>query len=161
MALLVRLQRALFAVVQLALPTASRLARPAAPALAGELGAHGAAPRLGWEAAGAAAAGPLGAALRRGEDTRGLRERAKGLLEELWEEGMLWAVPKKKRSKNVIRNRHFTQRVQPVLSKWTCDKCGKDHLPHHLCPWCFPFNNWTLKKHIPPPKRTYTETVKK
>ena len=81
---------------------------------------------------------------------------AGNILERLWEDGILMAAPKR-RVTNARRKRrlYYTKGIVEKKSFTTCQKCSKKHLPHHLCPWCFPFNRWTINKHVKPPNREF------
>mmetsp|Transcript_14512 Transcript_14512/g.26026 ORF Transcript_14512/g.26026 Transcript_14512/m.26026 type:complete len:189 (+) Transcript_14512:104-670(+) len=85
-------------------------------------------------------------------------EKIRDVISDLWEQGTLFATPKQKRSRNKVRTRAFAQRLKKKVGGKICETCGERHLQHHLCPWCFPFNNWTIKKHIKAPSTTFDVT---
>mmetsp|Transcript_21647 Transcript_21647/g.42516 ORF Transcript_21647/g.42516 Transcript_21647/m.42516 type:complete len:179 (-) Transcript_21647:1022-1558(-) len=67
-------------------------------------------------------------------------------LESLWQDGILFAVPKHRVTRSKKRIRQHNKYVKRTAAFATCATCGEKHLPHHLCPFCFPFNNYLLKK---------------
>jgi|GEM_PF-188246 len=73
-------------------------------------------------------------------------------LNELWD-GLLMAVPKRRTTHRVKRLRMTHKWPQLKQSFVSCAACNQKHLPHHLCPWCFPFNKWTINKDKGKPKK--------
>ncbi|KAK8404755.1 hypothetical protein O3P69_007774 [Scylla paramamosain] len=64
------------------------------------------------------------------------------LLEDLKEEGFLWAVPKSRRSRERRLTRKFGlenkhKKMLPYRKLLTCDDCGHVHEPGRLCPNCY------------------------
>ncbi|KAG7156330.1 39S ribosomal protein L32, mitochondrial-like [Homarus americanus] len=65
--------------------------------------------------------------------------------EELIGDGILWAVPKSRRSRERRLLRKFGsesghKKMLPILKLLTCDDCGHVHEPGRLCPNCYAKN---------------------
>ncbi|GBG29831.1 39S ribosomal protein L32, mitochondrial [Hondaea fermentalgiana] len=69
-------------------------------------------------------------------------------LESLWKDGLLFAVPKHRVTRSKKRIRQHNKYVKRKLAFSTCTTCGEKHLPHHLCPFCNPFNKFLSKKDV-------------
>ncbi|XP_053634175.1 large ribosomal subunit protein bL32m [Cherax quadricarinatus] len=62
-----------------------------------------------------------------------------------FEDGILWAVPKHRRSRERRLIRKFGsesghKKLLPILKLLTCDNCGNVHEPGRLCPNCYAMN---------------------
>lgn len=71
------------------------------------------------------------------------------------DDGLWFAVPKHRvtRSKKLMKMKHKWVPRKGCFAK--CKLCGDQHMRHHLCPSCFPFNNYLLKKDIGKPGKTF------
>lgn len=55
-------------------------------------------------------------------------------LKDFTEDGILWAVPKNRRSREKRMTRKFGhQKMLPIIPLKTCNECGHAHEPGRLC----------------------------
>ena len=58
-------------------------------------------------------------------------------LKSIWDNILLWAVPKKRTSHSKKRMRMTHKYLKPKTNYKTCPQCGNLKLPHMLCGHCF------------------------
>jgi ribosomal protein L32 len=56
-------------------------------------------------------------------------------------------------AKHRKHRRNIFQWLDKIESFAVCKGCGEKHLPHVLCAFCFPFNNYMRHKDTPKPDR--------
>jgi len=59
-------------------------------------------------------------------------------LTSLWEDGLLFAVPKRKVSVFRRKKRNYFKHFKVKTGFKQCETCKELHMRHHLCPFCFP-----------------------
>lgn len=65
----------------------------------------------------------------------------KDIFDNDWD-GFLFAVPKKRISKQRKKKRNRLNVIKPIENTTMCFKCRNLMLTHHLCPFCHPFIKW-------------------
>ncbi len=91
----------------------------------------------------------IGLRIHLGVGLEQLRQSLAGSFREMVEklfEPIVFALPKKRTSHKVKRLRNGHKQLRNIKHFQTCPKCQGRHLLHHLCPWCFPFNQFLAKK---------------